>query len=103
MFYQTKDGHFFKSIDNLLDQDAIKTYVYTGSVGLPDDEDYDGKIVSYNIKADIDVQQNLALGVYRNRTIFFDPMSFSYVVQGFGIDEQESKITTAGDKRSISS
>ena len=98
MFYQTKDGHFFKSIDKLLDQDAKKTYVYTGSIGLPDDEDYDGKIVSYNIKADIDVQQNLALGVYRNRTIFFDPMSFSYVVQGFGIDEQESKITTAGDK-----
>ena len=98
MFYQTKDGHFFKSIDNLLDQDAIKTYVYTGSVGLPDDEDYDGKIVSYNIKADIDVQQNLALGVYNNRTIFFDPLSFSYVVQGFNVDQQESKITTAGDK-----
>jgi len=98
MFYQTKDGHFFKSIDNLLDQDAKKTYVYTGSIGLPDDEDYDGKIVSYNIKADIDVQQNLALGVYNNRTIFFDPLSFSYVVQGFNVDQQESKITTAGDK-----
>ena len=98
MFYQTKDGHFFKSIDNLLDQSAKKTYVYTGSIGLPDDKDYDGKIVSYNIKADIDVQQNLALGVYNNRTIFFDPMSFSYVVQGFNVDQQESKITTAGDK-----
>jgi hypothetical protein len=98
MFYQTKDGHFFKSIDNLLDQSPKKTYVYTGSIGLPDDEDYDGKIVSYNIKADIDVQQNLALGVYNNRTIFFDPMSFSYVVQGFNVDQQESKITTAGDK-----
>ena len=98
MFYQTKDGHFFKSIDNLLDQDAKKTYVYTGSIGLPDDEDYDGKIVSYNIKADIDVQQNLALGVYNNRTIFFDPLSFSYVIQGFNVDQQESKITTAGDK-----
>ena len=98
MFYQTKDGHFFKSIDNLLDQSAKKTYVYTGSIGLPDDEDYDGKIVSYNIKADIDVQQNLALGVYNNSTIFFDPMSFSYVVQGFNVDLQESKITTAGDK-----
>jgi len=98
MFYQTKDGHFFKSIDNLLDQRAKKTYVYTGSIGLPDGKDYDGKIVSYNIKADIDVQQNLALGVYNNRTIFFDPMSFSYVVQGFNVDQQESKITTAGDK-----
>ena len=46
MFYQTKDGHFLKSIDNLLDQSAKKTYVYTGSIGLPDDEDYDGKILS---------------------------------------------------------
>tara|TARA_B100001758_G_scaffold75652_1_gene63921 strand:+ start:2408 stop:3727 length:1320 start_codon:yes stop_codon:yes gene_type:complete len=98
MFYQTLDGHFFKSIDNLLDQEPKKTYIYTGSIGLPDDEDYDGKILSYKINADIDVQQNLALGVYNNRTIFFDPLSFSYVVQGFDTKQQSGKITTAGEE-----
>ena len=98
MFYQTSEGHFFKSIDKLLDQEPKKTYIYTGSIGLPDDEDYDGKIVTYKINADIDVQQNLALGVYNNRTIFFDPLGFSYVVQGFDTKQQTGKITTAGEE-----
>jgi hypothetical protein len=97
MFYQTRDGHFFKSIDTLLDQDSEKSYVYTNTVGIPEDDDYVGKIMSYNIKADIDVQQNLALGVYNNRTIFFDPVNFSYVVQGFDVKQQDGKINTAGD------
>jgi len=97
MFYQTRDGHFFKSIDTLLDQDSEKSYVYTNTVGIPEDDDYAGKIMSYNIKADIDVQQNLALGVYNNRTIFFDPVNFSYVVQGFDVKQQDGKINTAGD------
>jgi len=97
MFFQTRDGHFFKSIDTLLDQPKKKTFIQTNSVGIPDDDEYDGKILSYNINADIDVQQNLALGVYNNRTIFFDPVSFTYVVQGFGENQQDGKINTAGD------
>ena len=97
MFFQTRDGHFFKSIDTLLDQPKKKTFIQTNTVGIPDDDEYDGKILSYNINADIDVQQNLALGVYNNRTIFFDPVSFTYVVQGFGENQQDGKINTAGD------
>jgi len=94
MFYQTRDGHFFKSIDSLLKQTTTRKYIYTNTNTLPDD--YNGKILKYDMNVDVDVQQNLALGVYKNRTIFFDPYSFSYVVQEFSIDNQKGNIDTAG-------
>ena len=94
MFYQTRDGYFFKSIDSLLKQTTTRKYIYNNTNIMPDG--YNGKILKYDINLDVDVQQNLALGVYNNRTIFFDPYSFSYVVQDFSIDEQKGKIDTAG-------
>lgn len=94
LFYQTIDGLFFKSIDILLKQKSKKKYIYTNTPDLP--EGYDGKIVSYSIDADIDLQQNMALGVYNNRTLAYDPANFNYIVQGFDISQQKGKIDTAG-------
>ena len=94
LFYQTIDGMFFKSIDILLKQESKKKFIYTNTPDLP--EGYDGKIVSYSIDADIDLQQNMALGVYNNRTIAYNPANFNYIVQGFDISKQKGKIETAG-------
>ena len=95
LFYQTLDQFYFKSIDNLLRQSSNKKYIYNNTIRLPDG--YDGKILKYNINADIDIQQNLSLGVYHNRTIVFDPLSFSYEVKDFGVDNQT--IDSAGPVR----
>lgn len=95
LFYQTLDQFYFKSIDNLLRQSSNKKYIYNNTIRLPDG--YDGKILKYNINADIDIQQNLSLGVYHNRTIVFDPLSFSYEVKDFGVDNQT--IDSAGPIR----
>ena len=95
MFYETADKHFFKSIDTLLKAAPKKKLIYNNTTLMPDDQDI--KILKYNINADIDVQQNLALGVYNNRTLYFDPVSFTYVVQNFSINNQEGKIDTAGE------
>ena len=96
LFYQTIDGLFFKSIDGLLKQESKKRYIYTNTPDLP--ENYDGKIVSYSIDADIDLQQNMALGVYNNRTLAFNPANFNYIDQRFDISEQSSRIDTAGKR-----
>lgn len=96
LFYQTIDGLFFKSIDGLLKQESKKKYIYTNTPDLP--ENYDGKIVSYSIDADIDLQQNMALGVYNNRTLAFNPANFNYIDQRFDISEQSSRIDTAGKR-----
>tara|TARA_B100000214_G_scaffold354860_1_gene312081 strand:- start:710 stop:2008 length:1299 start_codon:yes stop_codon:yes gene_type:complete len=93
MFYQTRGGFHFRSIDSLLKAGPKKKLAYTNTTGL--ESNYDGKIVKYDINVDVDVQQNLSLGVYKNRTIYYDPLSFSYVVQDFGVDDQKKKIDTA--------
>ena len=97
LFYQTALGHWFKSIDNLLKKEPVRKLIYTSTVNY-DTDTYDTNILSYKIKSDIDVQQNLSLGVYNNRTIHFDPIGFSYVVQGFDISKQEGNIDVAGDE-----
>ena len=97
LFYQTSQALHFKSIDNLFKQEPVKKYTYTRTTGTP--EGYDATIKNYNIETDIDLGQNLTLGTYNNRTVFYDPVSFSYEVRNYSIKDQSSKITTAGKKQ----
>ena len=39
--------------------------------------------MTYDIDSDVDVGQNLVMGMYNNRSIFFNPLSFSYEVRSF--------------------
>ena len=40
-------------------------------------------MLTYDINSDIDVGKNLMMGMYNNRSIFFDPLSFNYEVRSF--------------------
>ena len=81
LFFQTRDGFHFKSIDKILGGEAKKKYVYNNSTELP--EGFDAKILTCEINSDVDVGKNLMMGMYNNRSIFFDPLSFSYEVRSF--------------------
>tara|TARA_R110001606_G_scaffold28835_1_gene90746 strand:- start:9718 stop:11061 length:1344 start_codon:yes stop_codon:yes gene_type:complete len=94
LFYQTREAIHFKSIDGLFKQTSIKKYSYSNTTGVP--TGYDASIINYTIDTDIDLGQNLTLGTYSNRTIFYDPVSFNYEVRKYNISDQKNKITTAG-------
>ena len=95
-FYQTYDGFKFKSIDKLLGaQNPKKKYIFNNTGQLP--EGYDGNIDSYNIDRDIDLHQNLTLGSYNNKSIFFDLMQFQYEGQVFSIRQQQGRVSNAGN------
>ena len=81
LFFQTRDGFHFKSIDKILGGEAKKKYVYNNSTELP--EGFDAKILTCEINSDVDVGKNLMMGMYNNRSIFFDPVSFNYEVRSF--------------------
>jgi hypothetical protein len=94
-FYENYDGYNFRSIDALFEQKYKKKYIYTESADKP--EEYDGKILSYTINKDIDLQNNLTLGTYANRSIFFDFFAMDYKVREYNIDDnQKDKIVTGG-------
>ena len=81
LFFQTRDGYHFKSIDKILSGDAKKKYVFNNSTKVP--EGFDARILTYDINSDVDVGKNLMMGMYNNRSIFFDPLSFNYEVRSF--------------------
>lgn len=93
-FYQTQDGMNFKSVDNLLGQDIKKKYVSNDSDALP--QEYDDKILNYDMNRSVDLGSNLTLGAYNNRTIYFDPYQFKYTAKTFNITEQEGVKHTGG-------
>ena len=53
LFFQTRDGFHFKSIDNILGGEAKKKYIFNNSTELP--EGFDAKILSCEINSDVDV------------------------------------------------
>ena len=99
LFYQNQNGFNFRSLDKLLEQTPEKKYIFTNTTTISKERESEGykSILSVNIDRNVDLQSNLALGVYNNRTVFYDPVSFNYVVINFDIADQEDKITTAGE------
>jgi hypothetical protein len=97
LFYQTRDGFNFKSIDKIFEQSPVKNFLYNNISEAPSGG-YDAKILSYNIDRDVDLKEGMTLGTYNNRSIFFDFYSMNYKVVNFDIGEQKNKLSTAGRK-----
>ena len=95
LFYQTRDSMNFKSIDRLFEGKARKKYIHNNGDKV---WGYDGNIINYSIDRDIDLKENLVLGTYNNRTMFFNPVSLDYVVEDYNIGDQKDKVNTAGKK-----
>jgi hypothetical protein len=100
LFYETYDGYNFRSIDALFNQkygnkNYKKKFIYNNTADKPGE--YDSKILSYNIERDIDLGNNLTLGTYSNRSIFFDFYGMDYRVRRYSVDDnQKDKIVTGG-------
>ena len=94
LFFQTRDGLFFKSIDNLFSKKPIKRFIMNGT-GLPV-AGYDGNIRSYSIQSDIDMNLNQTIGAYNNRTVYFDYFNMCYKEIEFSIENASDSITSAG-------
>ena len=97
LFYQTRDGFNFKSIDKIFEQQSTKNFLYNNISSDPPGG-YDAKILSYNIDRDVDLKESMTLGTYNNRSIFFDMWSMNYKVVNFDIGEQKPKLSTSGNK-----
>ena len=97
LFYQTRDGFHFKSIDKIFEQSPTKKFLYN-NISKPASSGYDAKILSYSIDRDVDTKESMSLGTYNNRSIFFDFYSMNYKVVNYDIGEQKDKLSTAGKK-----
>lgn len=86
-FFETYDGFKFKSIDVLLNQKPKdnKKYIYTNAPNINQSKEYTSKILSVTIERDIDLQKNISVGTYANRSLFFDLYSMDYEVRNYNL------------------
>ena len=94
LFFQTREGLYFKSLDKIFGKSSTKKYIYNDT-GLPV-AGYDDNILNYTIGSDIDLNQKMMMGSYKNKTVFFDFMALEYKTVDFDIEEQDGKATNAG-------
>ena len=97
LFFQTRDGFHFKSIDNIFGEgQPVGKFSYNNTGGQA--EGSDNNILNYTIESDTELHQNLTLGTYNNKSIFFDFFKMDYREVSYSIDDQEGKVQTAGGK-----
>ena len=77
VFYETKSGYHFRSIDKLIASDPFpEKYFYTQVKKMDVANDY--KILKYTTAKNEDLMQKLQRGAYCSQRTFFNPLTFTY-------------------------
>ena len=85
-FYETRDGHYFKSIDTLIEQKPVAIYFRNDfNRSSVSDNSNDFKILSFSIIKNQNLINALKSGVYSNRRCVFNPKTFLLEEKQFNI------------------
>tara|TARA_R110002020_G_scaffold114970_2_gene264376 strand:- start:83 stop:1369 length:1287 start_codon:yes stop_codon:yes gene_type:complete len=96
LFFQTRDGFHFKSIDNLFRGSPVKKFNYNNTGDKV--RGNDANVLNYSIESDTELHQNLTLGTYNNKSIFFDFLAMNYREVSYSIEQQSGDVEVAGRK-----
>ena len=104
VFYQTRDGFQFRSIDNLISKQKPKAkYVYSSTTVSYDEKenkvDNEFKILNYFIEKNQNLIEKLRLGAYASHRTFFNPLTFyftEYEKGVFKLKDYENKTNNLG-------
>ncbi len=85
LFYETLDGYSFRSIESLLDGEAIEYK----KPEKPTNDDF--KIIENNFNTSNDIGMNCRMGMYSNKTIYLDIEKGTETVVDYKISEIDLK------------
>ena len=84
LFYETKDGFNFRSIDSLIEQEPFEqTYRFAPNVVNSDDPLKDFKILNYNINKNQNLLNKLERGTYSSQRYYINPLTFETEITHF--------------------
>lgn len=99
LFYQTKEGFQFRSLDNLIQQKPKAKYTYTQSMDSYDEGENkvnnDFKILNYYTDRNQNMIEKLRLGTYSSYLMFFNPLDFSFSNPEEGVFRRENYVGKA--------
>lgn len=104
VFYQTKDGFKFKSIDTLIDQEEKATYYYTEINANENETNNDYKILNYSTDKNQNLIEKLRLGSYASQRMFFNPLNFTFTPWEdgqFKLSKYKDRLKNLGTDRKI--
>ena len=85
LFYQNKDGFFFKTLSAILEQDSVQTYeIKTGAKAASQDNVdaekklYDNVIQKYTVNSRFDILKKLKQGLYGSELLTYDIVRGKY-------------------------
>ena len=99
-FYQTLDGHYFKSIDELIKQEPYAEYkedtVQKNALesGV---EETATKIMSYTFKQNTNILEKLRTGSFSSHNVFFDPLTFEFPQFTYKLKEFAEQMEVMGE------
>lgn len=104
VFYQTKEGFNFRSLDGLIEQKSKATYTYSqGSESFSENSkvDNDFKILNYYVDRNQNLIEKLRLGAYSSQRMFFNPLNFTVTSPEDGqytSEDYKKNVKTLGGK-----
>ena len=98
VFYETKSGYHFRSIDSLIESTPYGT-AYNYSEVIDKQADNDHKILRYHTSLNEDVLGKLQRGAYCSYRTFFNPLTFEYTDPSkgkFKLEDYKGKAKSMG-------
>lgn len=100
VFYETLDGHYFKSIDELIKQEPYAEYKEDGvskttlESGIKDTAT---KIMSYAFAQNTNILEKLRTGSFASQNIFFDPLTFEFPQFTYKLEDFAAQMEVMGE------
>lgn len=111
LFYENKNGFNFRSIDSLVsntqlqssssDREVIYKYFYGGMVIESNNPANNFKIINYFLEKNIDLRKSLRVGMYANKTYFYDTKTNEVSIYSYKLKDEIKKSTKLGTQETI--
>ena len=92
LFFQTKDGFQFRSIDKMITNEPKATYTYTEVNKSSIERDNDFTILKYSTNRNQNLLEKLRLGTYSSYRIFYNPLTFEFTPPDKGLFKLEDYV-----------
>jgi len=106
-FYDTYDGYQFRSIEKLVSDEnktlnkKVQTFTATGIIESDGNLKNTAKIGQYFFSRNNDLMASLRLGLYANRTYFFDPYNQKLDVFNYTLKQELAQLETLSQRKNL--
>ena len=92
LFFQTKSGFKFKSIDGLISQEPVAEYLYTDANASSFDNETSNRILQYKTTVNNNLLAKLRTGRFSSYRVYWNPLTFQFTQPDRGVFKREDYV-----------